>query len=209
VTALEETIQRQQQEISNMLLRFEAMDTKLENLAIAIKSGETNQNGTILQIQQQLEKVCTSLNFLVQQTTATQRQQPSPPPIQRHTELTPTSVAPQEQNSQPGAFQPIQPHQFTASGDGAESALTEAAVTPHAPMRQRSPMGKSPEKKKQRSTTPLSNNHHSSPRLQSPPEHSSQPRNQAAHLETPSHDHTDQSGAQYNSPSPSDGEQTG
>jgi hypothetical protein len=52
ISALEETIQRQQQEIRNMLNRFDAM----EHLTTAIKSGESNQNHTILQIQQQLDQ---------------------------------------------------------------------------------------------------------------------------------------------------------
>jgi alpha-D-ribose 1-methylphosphonate 5-phosphate C-P lyase len=50
-----------------MLTRFDAMDTKMEHLATAIKSGETTQNRTILQIQHQLETVCSSLHLLVQQ----------------------------------------------------------------------------------------------------------------------------------------------
>ena len=74
ITALEETIQRQQQEIKNMLFRFDAMDNKMEHLTNAIKSGEIHQNNTIIQIQQQLDKVCNSLSFLVQQTTIHQRQ---------------------------------------------------------------------------------------------------------------------------------------
>ena len=193
VTALEETIQRQQQEIRNMLLRFDAMDTKMEHLAIAIKSGETNQNSTILQIQKQLDKVCTSLNFLVQQTTATQSQQPSPPQIQRHHELTPISVAIQEQNGHSGAFHTIQHHQHTERSNGVDSAMTEAKVTQQLTTRPRLPLGKSPEKKKQRSTTPISNNHYSRP--QSPADHSRQSRILDGKSDK-TRTNTDQSGAQ-------------
>jgi hypothetical protein len=78
ISALEETIHRQQQEIQNMLNRFDAMDTKMEHLTTAIKSGELNQNNTIIQIQQQLDKVCTSLTFLVQQSTNKQPIQQTP-----------------------------------------------------------------------------------------------------------------------------------
>jgi hypothetical protein len=63
ISILEETIQQQQQEIQKMLRRFDAMDTKMEHLTTAIKTGELNQNNTVLHIQQQLDKVCNSLNF--------------------------------------------------------------------------------------------------------------------------------------------------
>ena len=39
ISILKETIQCQQQEIQTVLCRFDAMDTKMENLTTAIKNG--------------------------------------------------------------------------------------------------------------------------------------------------------------------------
>jgi hypothetical protein len=132
ISALEDTIQRQQTEIRNMLHRFDAMDTKMEQLTTAIKSGEQTQNNTIIQIQQQLDKVCSSLTFLVQQSTKN-----SLPPI------------PPTNHDAPTTSLPTSREPSTSVNAPPTTTITMAANTQ---TRSRSPTSKSPEKKKHRST---------------------------------------------------------
>jgi hypothetical protein len=169
-----------------MLNRFDKMDTKMEHLTTAIKSGELNQNNTILQIQQQLDKVCSSLTFLVQQTTNHQSRNQLQYP---RNEVTPIHAT------------DTQEEQEVTTMEDNDSTNPTATIDDLAIIRPRSPTGKSPEKKKQRSS---SNNERQS----------SEVRNNFANNSTQmlldedeakSKNDTDQSGAQYNRPSPSDG----
>ncbi len=181
-----------------MLTRFDAMDTKMEYLATAIKSGETTQNRTILQIQHQLETVCSSLHLLVQQIGI---QQPTRP-------LQLSQVEPLTQNLPANHDQAPQqtgsPHTALSKNSTANDSTHNLEVDTIAP-RSRSPAaGNSPEKKKQRSSTTF--NHYD---LASP-NHTTE-ANPGNFLHDDDKDTnattTDQSGAQYNRPSPSDGGQ--
>jgi hypothetical protein len=193
ISILEETIQQQQQEIRNMLRRFDAMDTKMEHLTTAIKTGEIQQNNTILHIQQQLDTVCNSLTFLVQQSTGIQTQHVP----QNGQTVFPTPQATIEpQRQPPGSLKQV--NETTHDG----GSTTARMLVDPTPTRTRSPMGKSPEKKKQRSTTQKNNqienrmaNYNLNPYNSSPTQEDDDETLQL----------TDQSGAQYNSPSPSDG----
>jgi hypothetical protein len=180
ISALEETIHRQQQEIQNMLTRFDAMDTKMEHLTTAIKSGELNQNNTIIQIQQQLDKVCTSLTFLVQQSTNKQ-------PIQQ---------TPQSHND---VHSWVEATDIPTDGKekGAEDSRNNNVAA--ASSRSRSPEGKSPEKKKQRSSAKTERRLSLDGSLQPTAMHIQMMSDEETLIDT------DQSGAQDNCPSPSDG----
>jgi hypothetical protein len=185
IIALEDTIQRQQQEIRNMSLRFDEMDKKMEHLTTAIKSGEMNQNNTILQIQQQLDTVCTSLSFLVQQTALNQKpflaaSCPTP-------ELPTRATEPQNPMSQ-------------ASDINNENRYASLDTTTVLTSRSRSPMVKSPEKKKQRSNVQTNND---TLEVGNPIYNPCYPMN--LDKEQHANNNTDQSGAQYNKPSPFDG----
>jgi hypothetical protein len=186
ISALEETIQRQQQEIRNMLNRFDAMDSKMEHLTTAIKSGELNQNNTILQIQQQLDKVCTSLTFLVQQTTNNQQAQKSIHPN--------TQAAPQDAT----------PMDYDTTSEHASTSLTTTTT----PQRSRFLSGRSPEKKKLRSSDTTESRQHDKGNQHIDSSIISTPHNDGVQdhdLADEDKNETDQSGAQYNQPSPSDG----
>jgi uncharacterized coiled-coil protein SlyX len=184
ISALEETIKRQQEEIRHMMNRFDAMDTKMEHLTTAIKSGELNQNNTILQIQQQLDKVCTSLTFLVQQTTNNQH---SNAPIP-HPDVQMQSLVHED----------IQ-DDCDSTNDTALTSTRHLTTS----LRSRSPAGRSPEKKKQRSNNATTARQQPEDEVTRQLDSSSIPMT-LDDVETTND--TDQSGAQYQSPSPSDGE---
>jgi hypothetical protein len=185
ISALEETIQRQQHEIRNMLHRFNAMDTKMEHLTTAIKTGELNHNNSILQIQQQLDKVCTSLTYLVQQTTLNQNRNQS--------QFSPNATTP----IHPTQAEPDKPRLANTDFSGSEPiAKIDENTTITRP---RSPIGLSPEKKKPRPSVPneqqLSDEQHSFAEISIP----------MTLEEEEFKTDTDQRGAQYKRPSPSDG----
>jgi hypothetical protein len=193
ISILEETIQKQQQEIQTMLRRSDAMDTKMDKLTTAIKTGELNQNNTIIHIQQQLDTVCDSLKFLVQQSTGTKTQSHQPTQIQTGN----TQRVTDEQQRQLVGL-PV-PTNTMIDGGGIDEMQVDTA-----PTRTRSPMGKSPEKKKQRSTA-QSNNH-----LEIQMELYKLKSYNTPHQQDEENSQlTDQSGAQYTNPSPSDGGQPG
>jgi hypothetical protein len=154
------------------------MDTKMEHLTNAIKSGELNQNNTIIQIQQQMDKVCSSLAFLVQQST----------------------LQPQNrQNDTNEALQTAMQAEVPAVDHEETTAIayinkSDASDT----TRPRPSTGKSPEKKKQRSSMNIA-------RLQSDDDHIQSEPNTQMTLDDKTDSDTDQSGAQYKCPSPSDG----
>ena len=112
----------------------------MEHLTTAIKSGEMNQNNTILQIQQQLDTVCTSLSFLVQQTTLNQKPLAASCPTP---EFPTRAIEPQNPMSQASDI----------NNENLYASLDTTVLT----NRTRSPMAKSPEKKKQRSNVQTNN----------------------------------------------------
>ena len=191
IIALEDTIQRQQQEIQNMLLRFDAIDNKMEHLTTAIKSGEINHNNTILQIQQQLDTVCTSLSFLVQHTTLNQRPQDASCPTQD------ASGSATEQ-------QELQIELQTApSNDSNKPEYSLEGTVPTIPTnRSRSQTVHSPEKKKQRSNEQQKDNN---PKECTQLVHPCYPMILEDEEHNVSNINTDQSGAQYNKSRPFDG----
>ena len=189
ISVLEETIHKQQQEIQNMLRRFNAMDTKMDHLTTAIKTGEMNQNNTIIHIQQQLDTVCDSLKFMVQQSTGSQANQYT----QRQTRLStrdPSELQCQSERS----------HEHFGNDTMTDGGVADDKPVDTTPPRSRSPMGNSPEKKKQRSAAPTTNQSDSQMEL-----HQLNPLNTTQPPDDKNIQGTDQSGAQYTSPSPSDG----
>ena len=157
----------------------------MEHLTTAIKTGELNHNNSILQIQQQLDKVCTSLTYLVQQTTLNQNRNQS--------QFTPNATTP----TLPMQSEPDKPRLAKTDFSGSEpTAKIDESTTITRP---RSPIGTSPEKKKPRPSVlneqQLSDEQHSFAEISIP----------MTFEEEEFKTDTDQRGAQYKRPSPSDG----
>jgi hypothetical protein len=135
ISVLEDTIHKQQETIRAMALRFDAMDEKIASLTHAVKSGESTHNNTIINIQQQLNSVCHSLQILVEQSTSSK----------------PTSASIE-------ATTPIRHNQSLSSHQNPQFQDNPSPSLPQTSSPERFP---SPEKKKQRpNTAEIINNCH-------------------------------------------------